>query len=282
MFHLETLTQRAAPEVYEPPTISIPLAPIDRLHRAVLGMAVYLRRDYVSAEPVLRTAVGLSREADVQGILQLLVGNAQTMRHDYARAKDTLKDLVALQPNWAFAWHNLGVAKFNADWENQVFDDALKDYEQARVVDPEFDLSLISIAQIYRLQAHDFEEIGKYENAVGTCMAASMSDDDIVSLQGQVCATWNQFVSYSRAFTSTLPLVGDSAAYSQIATEYWAEPLIQLGLLEQLYDSENPDQTTQNQMQQYLARFIIEAHDDVILEELASFYRYAISLLSIE
>ena len=67
IIHLEAITQRATPEVYEPPTISMSVQPIDPMQRAVLGVVTSVVRDYGAAEPVLRTAADLSRDEDVRG-----------------------------------------------------------------------------------------------------------------------------------------------------------------------------------------------------------------------
>ncbi len=271
VFHLETLTQRAAPEVYEPLTVDIPLQPMDRLYRAVVGVTVYLRRDYIAAESVLRTAMGLSSEDDVRAMLMLLIGNAQTMRHDYLQGKDTMNEVVALQPDWVFAWHNLGVTEFNSAWGDQDFDRALAAFEKARTIDPGFDLSLISIAQIHRRLLHG--ELDRYTKAFDACEAASHSNNASVRAQSETCRVWNQVFGHNLGLTQTLPLVDDPVLFSEMATAYWGEPLAVLGRVEQGYWKTHRDPASLNRMYDYYIRYVIAAADDVLLAESSSRYQ---------
>ncbi len=58
----------------------------------------------------------------------------------------------------------------------------------------------------------------------------------------------------------------------QLATVYWAEPLAILGIVEQIYFNVSQNQASQVRMNAYFVQYVIEAYDDVLLEESSSYY----------
>ncbi len=268
--HFEALTQRAAPEVYEPPTISVPAQPLERGQRAALGVIDYLRRDYLGAEPLLRTAVDMSSEKDVAAALTLLAGNAQTFSHAYEAALVTYNQVTKAQPNWAFAWHNLGVAELYAAWGSHDFEEALSALEQARTLDPGFDLPLISIARIYRRIADDV--LGSYEKAIAACEQAEQSKDVKIRAQGIACTCQTQLAGSTSGPSDKLPQ-HCGVEMEDSATPYWAEPLMLIGSAEGVYWANNLDQVARQQALTYYEEYLKEAYDDVHLGESSQLYR---------
>lgn len=270
--HFEALTQRAAPEVYEPPAISVPAQPTERGQRVALAVIDYLRRDYTGAEPVLRTAIDMSSETNVTATLTLLIGNAQTFSHAYEAAVDTYSQVVRTQPGWAFAWHNLGVAELYAAWLNRTFDKALSAFEQARTIDPGFDLPLISIALIYREIADDVP--GSYEKAIAACEQAERSQDAGIRAQGMVCTDLTHLAGWSPKIP--MPRNHGQKMLEDAATRYWAEPLALIGAIQAGYWLTNNDSLSRQQARTYYEKYLNEACDDVHLEESSQLYRHII------
>ena len=263
--HVEVITQRAAPEVFEPRAIDVPAKAIDPMQRAVLGILTYLRRDYRGAEPVLRTAAELSESEDLRGILTLLIGNSRVFRREYKGAVTAYEAVANSHPAWAFAWHNLGVGKMYASWDDNAFEPALDAFEKARRVDLAFDLSLISMARIYRWTS--YEVTGNYDKALAACDLASRSKVVRVRSQGLTCTALTQLVGANFGLTDRLPGLTDPALLEQAASPYWAEPLAVLGLVEDTYWRRNQDQTARTRAAGYFSRYLAAAYDDVHLEE---------------
>ncbi len=269
--HFEALTQRAAPEVYEPPTISMLAQPAERSQRAALGMIDYLRRDYAGAEPVLRTAIAMSSETKVTATLTLLIGNAQTFSHAYEAAADTYSQVVKAQPGWAFVWHNLGVAEIYAAWHSHDFEKALSAFEQARTIDPGFDLSLISIARIYRRISEEVR--GSYEKAIAACEQAEKSKDVKIRAQGIACVYSTQLAGSTSGPSNKLLQYRGRVEMEDSATPYWAEPIVLIGGVEEVYWANNKDQVARQRARAYYQKYLKEAYDDVHLEESRKWYR---------
>lgn len=269
--HFELLTQRAAPEVYEPPTLSMPAQPVDRSQRAALGVINYLRRDYVGSEPMLRTAVDMSSETEAAAALTLLIGNAQAFRRVYEAAATTYNTAVKSEPGWAFAWHNLGVAELYAAWSSHRFDKALAAFDEARALDPGFDLSLISMARIYRWT---YDEVpGNYEKAFTACAQAEQSRDANIRTQGAICTNLTKMLIGGGSNSgATPPQIGSRKALEDAAAPYWAEPLALIGIVQNAYWSTNHDPVAREQARTYFARYLRDAYDDLHLEDSRQLY----------
>jgi hypothetical protein len=274
IIHLERITQRGTPEVYEPETISMPARPLDPMQRAALAVTTYLSRDYEAAVPILRTAADVSQEAEARDLLTLLSGNAQLLGRDYSTATDTLDRVVNSQPMWAFAWHNLGVAELYAAWESYAFDSALSALAEAQRIDPGFDLSLVSQARIHRQLLDEIP--GSYANALTACELAAQSTNDAVRVQGESCAAITQLVAFNTGKSEKLPRVSDRASLADVALPYWAEPLAVYGFVERAYWQANQDRIARDRAQGYFLRYLAAAREDVNLEEARAFYQDAI------
>ena len=201
----------------------------------------------------------------------MLIGNVQTFRRDYPASAVTFDSVTKSQPAWAFAWHNLGEAKLYAALDNSDFETALGAFEEARRLDSSFDLSLISMARIYRWTADEVP--GRYEKALAACELASQSKDSTVHAQGVTCAAITQLFGFNRGLSDKLPRLSDRAALEGAASPYWAEPFAVLGLVEKAYWRTNQDQIARDRAQDYFLRYLTATRDDVHLEEARQQYQ---------
>ena len=107
---------RNADDLYQPPSVSVggTLADVTQTGAALIA---FQHGDYGAANKKFETLPLAAQTRE----LELLHGNALLFEGLYQDAIEAYEGLTQQQPNWPFAWHNLGVAHYNEAMEHNTY-----------------------------------------------------------------------------------------------------------------------------------------------------------------
>lgn len=266
---VDFLQMRGSPDVYEPTALQMTEMTNYQEELLVYGASHYVYRNYTTAANAFATLAKLTHTPETGAALYLLLGNSLLYSQRYTEAATAYRQAVALQPNWAVAHYNLGVAYMNEEWQAHQFETALTIFSKTLELDPNFALVHLARGQMWTwlgdLILSDVHSLPYYQQAERACERAVESSLSLIRQQAQLCLLQIQRARYDLGLLSDLPDV-EQLDLERMATPYWSAPLITQAMLSYTFWNMSQDPIAQRRAERYLLRAIESSLDDVQTE----------------
>jgi Flp pilus assembly protein TadD/peroxiredoxin len=164
------------------------------------GVAFFQHGYLDQAESSFRQVVAL-RPDDAEAWYNL--GTLSLRRKNLQQARDYLEHCVQLRPSYAEAWNNLGMI---AAQQGQP-DEAIRDFRQSLVLRPDYAVALLNLGNVFRRQ-HDFTGA---ESCLNRALAIAPEDPEVNYSYGMLRAQQNDMQRASEYLLKAIVLRPDYA-----------------------------------------------------------------------
>ena len=236
----------------------------------------YVHRSYDEATLTFGLMVDSNAAPEAIAPIYLMRGNSLLFTGNYTDAMDAFVQTTDAQPNWAEAYHNLGVAQMNQAWEKCAFQDALKSFTTTLELSPDFALSHVARGLLGTWDAivnagKPVDTLPMFERSQESCRQALDAADPRIAAQAAVCLANAQIAAFSM-YPDEMQLDLESMQLEGLARPHWALPLVTQGAAHYMLWKSTDDPAAKTIAETELVAGLAAARDDVHLEHSKQVY----------
>ena len=203
------------PEIVASDLQSIPATAVERVRKALPfpGLLVqdsFVRNDFTYGVAMFQHGYFEQAAESFKQVIALKPDNADAYynlgtlslrRKDLQQAREYLEQTVQLRPNYPEAWNNLGMIAA----ERSQFDEAIEDFQQSLAQRPNYAVALLNLGNVYRKQ----QAFDKANDCLNRALALLPDDPETNYSMGMLYAQQSQMQQASTYLERALELRPD-------------------------------------------------------------------------